>query len=121
MKNKLLNGIYFPSELSLSQYPYSCQGQGKHLGWNVKHCLRNRVYLFKTIYATEVKCNRNSSIDWISPYKKYKMALHETAEGLLFLTVNNKWKKIKLLQVCIKRIVWVTVPLINEKSKLGCL
>lgn len=49
------------------------------------------------------------------------MALNETVEGLLFLTVNNQWKKIKLLQVCIKRIVWVTVPLINEKSKVGCV
>lgn len=49
------------------------------------------------------------------------MGFNETVERLLFLTVNNQWKKIKLLQVCIKRIVWVVFPLINEKSKLGCL
>jgi len=36
--------------------------------------------------------------------KKYKMAFNDTVEGLLFFTVNNQWKKIKLLQLALREL-----------------
>lgn len=51
--------------------------------------------------------------------KNIKQHLMSLLEGYL-LTVNNQWKKTKPLHLCIKRIVWLVFPVINETSKLGC-